>query len=266
MFSSFLWSSQIVSHVQTKLKVGPSSPGQELLCVSRRKFANLDLLRNRAIWLVHFLYQPSQELSRVISAYTVSCWTNIAGILSKSSANLLFLIMFFNRQNICAAVVTAKSYMSWVCSCFQRLPHSQSKKFNFWMIHLIKRKKKTKKKKKKVEEEEMVMICSPSPSPKPILAWNKQGPNYEGWVWHRMIFHEIHRNLGMALDALVSFCFAVTLWKNDSCKALFTVVVSCDILITAHHLKKRYGVIRILARSQTYWYQLNILQFHTQVL
>ena len=74
-------------------KWGPSSPGQELLCVSRRKFANLDLLRirhfekfdfrsdthgtglihgkyqtgNRAIWLVDFLYQPSQELSRVIS-------------------------------------------------------------------------------------------------------------------------------------------------------------------------------------------------------
>ena len=73
-------------------KWGPSSPGQELLCVSRRKFANLDLLRirhfekfdfrsdthgtglilgkyqtgNRAIWLVDFLYQPSQELSRVI--------------------------------------------------------------------------------------------------------------------------------------------------------------------------------------------------------
>ena len=71
---------------------GPSSPGQELLCVSRRKFANLDLLRirhfekfdfrsdthgtglilgkyqtgNRAIRLVDFLYQPSQELSRVI--------------------------------------------------------------------------------------------------------------------------------------------------------------------------------------------------------
>ena len=75
-------------------KWGPSSPGQELLCVSRRKFANLDLLRirhfekfdfrsdthgtglilgkyqtgNRAIWLVDFLYQPSQELSRVITA------------------------------------------------------------------------------------------------------------------------------------------------------------------------------------------------------
>ena len=73
-------------------KWGPSSPGQELLCVSRRKFANLDLLRihhfekfdfrsdthgtglihgkyqtdNCAIWLVDFLYQPSQELSRVI--------------------------------------------------------------------------------------------------------------------------------------------------------------------------------------------------------
>ena len=73
-------------------KWGPSSPGQELLCVSRRKFANLDLLRirhfekfdfrsnthgtglilgkyqtgNHAIWLVDFLYQPSQELSRVI--------------------------------------------------------------------------------------------------------------------------------------------------------------------------------------------------------
>ena len=71
---------------------GPSSPGQELLCVSRRKFANLDLLRichfekfdfrsdthgtglilgkyqtgNREIRLVDFLYQPSQELSRVI--------------------------------------------------------------------------------------------------------------------------------------------------------------------------------------------------------
>ena len=28
-------------------KWGPSSPGQELLCVSRRKFANLDLLRIR---------------------------------------------------------------------------------------------------------------------------------------------------------------------------------------------------------------------------
>ena len=71
-------------------KWGPSSPGQELLCVSRRKFANLDLLRirhfekfdfrsdthgmilgkyqtsNRAISSVDFLYQPSQELSRVI--------------------------------------------------------------------------------------------------------------------------------------------------------------------------------------------------------
>ena len=42
MFSSFLWSSQIVSHVQTKLKVG-----KKLLCVSRRKFANLDLLHIR---------------------------------------------------------------------------------------------------------------------------------------------------------------------------------------------------------------------------
>ena len=76
-------------------KWGPSSPGQELLCVSRRKFANLDLLRirhfekfdfrsdthgtglihgkyqtgNRAIWLVDFLYQPSQELSRVINIW-----------------------------------------------------------------------------------------------------------------------------------------------------------------------------------------------------
>ena len=78
-------------------KWGPSSPGQELLCVSRRKFANLDLLRirhfekfdfrsdthgtglihgkyqtgNRAIWLVDFLYQPSQELSRVISSVII---------------------------------------------------------------------------------------------------------------------------------------------------------------------------------------------------
>ena len=77
-------------------KWGPSSPGQELLCVSRRKFANLDLLRirhfekfdfrsdthgtglilgkyqtgNRAIWLVEFLYQPSQEFSRVIIQHT----------------------------------------------------------------------------------------------------------------------------------------------------------------------------------------------------
>ena len=81
-------------------KWGPSSPGQELLCVSRRKFANLDLLRirhfekfdfrshthgtglihgkyqtgNRAIWLVDFLYQPSQELSRVI-IYTYNPFT-----------------------------------------------------------------------------------------------------------------------------------------------------------------------------------------------
>ena len=79
-------------------KWGPSSPGQELLCVSRRKFANLDLLRirhfekfdfrsdthgtglilgkyqtgNRAIWLVDFLYQPSQELSRVINIF-IAC-------------------------------------------------------------------------------------------------------------------------------------------------------------------------------------------------
>ena len=81
-------------------KWGPSSPGQELLCVSRRKFANLDLLRirhfekfdfrsdthgtglilgkyqtgNRAIWLVDFLYQPSQELSRV-TRLASSQWT-----------------------------------------------------------------------------------------------------------------------------------------------------------------------------------------------
>ena len=78
------------------LKWGPSSPGQELLCVLRRKFANLDLLSirhfekfdfrsdthgtglilgkyqtgNCAIWLVDFLYQPSQELSRVINENT----------------------------------------------------------------------------------------------------------------------------------------------------------------------------------------------------
>ena len=92
MLSSFLWSSQIVYMSKPSSKWGPSSPGQELLCVSRRNFANLDLLRirhfekfdfrsdthgtglihgkyqtgNRAIWLVDFLYQPSQELSRVI--------------------------------------------------------------------------------------------------------------------------------------------------------------------------------------------------------
>ena len=77
------------------LKWGPSSPGLEFLCVSRRKFANLDLLRirhfekfdfrsdthgtglilgkyqtgNLAIWLVDFLYQPSQ--SRVIKYYNI---------------------------------------------------------------------------------------------------------------------------------------------------------------------------------------------------
>ena len=93
MFSSFLWSSQIVYVSKPSSKWGPSSPGQKLLCVPRRKFANLDLLRirhfekfdfrsdthgtglihgkyqtgNRAIWLVDFLYQPSQELSRVIN-------------------------------------------------------------------------------------------------------------------------------------------------------------------------------------------------------
>ena len=83
-------------------KWGPSSPGQELLCVSRRKFANLDLLRirhfekfdfrsdthgtglihgkyqtgNRAIWLVDFLYQPSQELSRVINCLIATMYRN----------------------------------------------------------------------------------------------------------------------------------------------------------------------------------------------
>ena len=96
-------------------KWGPSSPGQELLCVSRRKFANLDLLRirhfekfdfrsdthgtglihgkyqtgNRAIWLVDFLYQPSQELSRVIIGNTalVSCqWPNsLSNVACRSS-------------------------------------------------------------------------------------------------------------------------------------------------------------------------------------
>ena len=70
----------------------PSSPGLELLCVSRRKFANLDLLRirhfekfdfrsdtwnisdrNRAMGLVDFLYQPSQELNgRVINIWKIS--------------------------------------------------------------------------------------------------------------------------------------------------------------------------------------------------
>ena len=71
---------------------GPSSPGLELLCVSRRKFANHDFLRirhfekfdfrsdvygtglilekyhtgNSEIWFVDFLLQPSPGLSRVI--------------------------------------------------------------------------------------------------------------------------------------------------------------------------------------------------------
>ena len=35
-------------------KWGPSSPGQELLCVSRRKFANLDLLRIRHFQKFYF--------------------------------------------------------------------------------------------------------------------------------------------------------------------------------------------------------------------
>ena len=97
VFSSFLWSSQIVSHIQTKLKGGPLSPGLEFFCISRRKFANLDLLRihhfekfnfrsdthrtglilgkyqtgNHTIWLVDFPYQTSQKLSRVINNHTI---------------------------------------------------------------------------------------------------------------------------------------------------------------------------------------------------
>ena len=47
MFNSFLWSSQIVSHSKPSSKWGPSSLGQELLRILRRKFANLDLLRIR---------------------------------------------------------------------------------------------------------------------------------------------------------------------------------------------------------------------------
>ena len=93
---------------------GPSSPGQELLCVSRRKFANLDLLRirhfekfifrsdthgtgNRAIRLVDFLYQPSQELSRVIMYRAVLYCTAIlkSAFLILFDSQPLRLVLFF---------------------------------------------------------------------------------------------------------------------------------------------------------------------------
>ena len=93
VFSSFLWSSQIVSHVQTKLKVGafvawtrialcfgqkvckPRSPPHPPFWTvrfpvwyARNRSDTLGKYQtgNRAIWLVDFQYQPSQELSRVI--------------------------------------------------------------------------------------------------------------------------------------------------------------------------------------------------------
>ena len=93
MFSSFLGSSQIVSHVQTKLKVGAfmarttvglltSLCFEEKVCKSQspphppfwKVWFPVWYAQNRSdifhifrvIWLEHFLYQPSQELSHVI--------------------------------------------------------------------------------------------------------------------------------------------------------------------------------------------------------
>ena len=125
MFSSFLWSSQIVYVSKPSSKWGPSSPGQELLCVPRRKFANLDLLRirhfekfdfrsdthgtglihgkyqtgNRAVWLVDFLYQPSQELSRVIMQYTAHVWISVDACTCSLAVWTLGHLHHNNRTN-----------------------------------------------------------------------------------------------------------------------------------------------------------------------
>ena len=104
MFSSFIWSCQIVSNVQTKLKVVAFVACSRItLCFERNvckrrsslhppfwKFSlrshtepGLILWKfqtgNRAIWLVDFLYQPSQELSRAITVIIDmhGCWLEL---------------------------------------------------------------------------------------------------------------------------------------------------------------------------------------------